>query len=197
MSSTCHSCVLWVDTGWSSSNTSMSGILAWSLSSYVHLILDRALRYFGAWHIDILLGSYWASLSRSRYYRALLVNHTILNIWHLLILQTLLYEWQVVRIVIISTCCICWNFLIAFQLVWLLYYVLSVFHHNILLVLMSMRFISRIRPFLRSHTSILDLGHLLLVHLWSLLTIRHIIQIDFINIRLIAFFVSSWIVLIL
>ena len=73
--------------------TSCYTLITTSLSSYMHLILHRPLRHLGARQINSFLLTKRSSFPRSRHNRALLIDHTILNIRHLLILQTLLNQW--------------------------------------------------------------------------------------------------------
>lgn len=187
------------------------GSSARALPSHVHLVFGRcgslrdhrAVCYPGIDHRDLAVG---LSLV-SHYLFVVLVGLCILLIDKVrldvlvLILQTLLDQRQIVQtlIGIVELVRFRGRLLVALQLV-LLQHVLPVFHHDILLVLMRMRFVARIGSFLWADSRIqiiLSHSHLLRRYLLaaSILIVGHVVHIDLVDIGLIgrtpSFFASS------
>ena len=181
---------------WVASVLHLSVIIA--LSSHVHLV------YWALgnnWRAGVLLVCYvlsvgWFACAWND--RRTLVYKISLYIRYLLVVQTGLNQRQLLLIKCFISG-VSWDLLVRFYLVWLFQHILSIFHYNILLLLCS-RTPSRF-SFLGSYSHVSICVHLLMRHLllrdssysWAL--IRHVIQINLIDIRLVilSFFSRSWI----
>ena len=191
------------------------GSSARALPSHMHLVLGRrgslrdhgAVCYPGIDHRDLAMG-----LSLVSHYLfvvligldVLLIDKVRLDVL-VLILQTLLDQRQIVEtlIGIVELVRFRGRLLVALQLI-LLEHVLPVFHDDILLVLMCMRFIARIGSFLWTDSRIqiiLSHSHLLWRYLLaaSTLIVGRVVHVDLVYIRLIgrtaSLFASSGVVL--
>ena len=165
-----------------------------SLSSHVHLIY-RALG--DNWRAGVLLVCYVLSVgwfAGAWDDRWPLVYKISLYIRYLLVVQTGLNQGQLLLIKCFVSG-VSWDLLVRFYLVWLFQHILSIFHYNILLLLISWtpsRF-SLLRSY--SHISIcihLLLRHLLLRDSSSRVSIWHVVQINLIDIRLVILSLLSW-----
>jgi len=191
------------------------GSSARALPSHMHLVFGRrgslrdhgAVCYPGIDHRDLAMG-----LSLVSHYLfvvligldVLLIDKVRLDVL-VLILQTLLDQRQIVEtlIGIVELVRFRGRLLVALQLI-LLEHVLPVFHDDILLILMCMRFIARIGSFLWTDSRIqiiLSHSHLLRRYLLaaSTLIVGRVVHVDLVYIRLIgrtaSLFASSGVVL--